>query len=157
MVSLIYHHSLSTSSTESDLAAVTLMSTDVESIESSFFMLLEIWAYAIEVIIGVWLLWMRLGPVAIGPLLIMAVCSYVQTAIGKAMSTRRAVWTAAIQKRVALTTKLLRSMKSVKLTGMVDTSANLVQSERVRELELGKKFRWLIIWMNGVGKLSRQN
>jgi ATP-binding cassette, subfamily C (CFTR/MRP), member 1 len=157
MVSLIYHYSLSTSSAENDLPAVTLMSTDVDNLEANLYLILELWAYIVEVIIGVWLLWKRLGPVAIGPLLIMAVCSYVQTGIGKAMSTRRAVWTEAIQKRVALTSKLLRSMKSVKLTGMVEISAKLVQSERVRELELGKKYRWLVTWMNGVGKLRNGN
>jgi ATP-binding cassette subfamily C (CFTR/MRP) protein 1 len=153
MAGLIYHYTLSTSSGKNDLAAVTLMSTDIDTLENNILLIFEVWAYVVEVTIGVWLLWNRLGPVAIGPLLILGVCSYVQTRIGKAMSTRRAVWTEAIQKRVALTTKLLRSMKSVKLTGMVEISAKLVQSERVRELELGKKYRWLVTWMNGVGEL----
>jgi ATP-binding cassette, subfamily C (CFTR/MRP), member 1 len=155
MVGLIYHYSLSTSSAENDLAAVTLMSTDVDTIAGSFILAFEMWAYTAEVIVGVWLLWRQLGPVAIGPVLIMVICFYAQKEIGNAMSKRRAVWTAAIQKRVALTSNLLRSMKGVKLTGMVETSAALVQTERIKELELGKKYRWLVTWMNGVGKAER--
>jgi ATP-binding cassette subfamily C (CFTR/MRP) protein 1 len=153
MAGLIYRYSLSTNSASKDLAPVTLMSTDVDTLTNNIYLVLEIWGNTFEVVLGVSLLWRQLGPAAIGPLLIMAACSYVQKWVGSQMSIRRVVWTEAIQKRVALTTNLLRSMKSVKLTGMVETSAKLVQSERVRELNLGRSYRWLVTWMNSIGKL----
>jgi ATP-binding cassette subfamily C (CFTR/MRP) protein 1 len=152
MASLIYRYSLTTNSASKDLAPVTLMSTDVDTLTNNIYLVIEILGNTSEVVVGVWLLWRQLGPAAIGPLLIMAVCSYVQKWVGSQMSTRRVVWTEAIQRRVALTSNLLRSMKSVKLTGMVEASAKLVQSERVRELELGKRYRWLVTWMNSIGK-----
>jgi ATP-binding cassette, subfamily C (CFTR/MRP), member 1 len=153
MASLIYHHALSTKDTDNDLEAITLMSNDIDIINGNLEMVMELWAYFIEVVIGVWLLWRRLGWVALLPTLLILACSHWQIVIGKAMSKRRAVWTAAIQKRVGLTSNLLRSMKSIKLSGMVETAAKLVQGERLKELDLGKSYRWMITWMNGFGKI----
>lgn len=47
----------------------------------------------------------------------------------------------------------LRSMKSVKMLGISEQIAFTLQGQRLRELELSKKFRWLIVWVNVVGKL----
>lgn len=44
-------------------------------------------------------------------------------------------------------------MKSIKLSGLVDSMAELLQSERVRELTLAKDFRWLQVVSNTVTNL----
>lgn len=38
------------------------------------------------------------------------------------------------------------------MAGLVDSIGDLLQNERVRELRLAKGFRWLIVWLNVLGK-----
>lgn len=58
-----------------------------------------------------------------------------------------------MQRRVAISSSILRSMKSVKLSGLVDSMAELVQSERVRELRMAKQFRGLSVAVNMTSNL----
>jgi ATP-binding cassette subfamily C (CFTR/MRP) protein 1 len=152
LASLIYRNSMVTNTGDDELAAVTLMSEDIDNIIGNLEPVFDIPASIVEVIVGLWLLWRRLGPVSFAPILLLGTCTYVQKLVGNALNERRAIWTKAIQKRVGLTTNLLRSMKSVKMSGLVHASARLVQAERVRELQLGKSFRWFVVWMNAFGK-----
>ena len=154
LTSLIYQNSLSTKSGDSELSAVTIMSNDIGVILAHIREILNFPAYFVETTVGLWLLWRQLGLVSLAPILLLAVCSYLQTIVGRAMSEQQVAWTKAIQKRVGLTSNLLRSMKSMKMTGLVSVSAKLVQEERVQELKLGKKFSWCITWMNAVCKFS---
>jgi ATP-binding cassette subfamily C (CFTR/MRP) protein 1 len=62
-------------------------------------------------------------------------------------------WVKAVQRRVAISSSILRSMKSVKLSGLVDSMAELVQSERVRELRMAKQFRGLSVAVNMTSNL----
>jgi hypothetical protein len=154
LISLIYQNSLSSKSGDSELSAVTIMSNDIGVIVANTGEIFNIPAHFVETTVGIWLLWRQLGLVSLAPILLLAVCSYLQTIVGKAMSGRQVAWTRAIQKRVGLTSNLLRSMKSVKMTGLVGVSAKLVQEERVHELKLGRKFSWCITWMNAVCRFS---
>jgi hypothetical protein len=43
-------------------------------------------------------------------------------------------------------------MKSVKLSGLSETSAKQVQAERIRELDRAKELRGMIIWQNSLGE-----
>jgi hypothetical protein len=154
LTALIYQNSLSTKSGDSELSAVTIMSNDISVILSNTREIFKIPAYLVETTVGLWLLWRQLGPVSLAPILLLAICSYLQTIVGRTMSERRVAWTKAIQKRVGLTSNLLRSMKSVKMTGLVDVSTKLVQEERIQELKLVRKFSWCIAWLNTVCKFS---
>jgi ATP-binding cassette, subfamily C (CFTR/MRP), member 1 len=58
-----------------------------------------------------------------------------------------------VQRRVGICSSVLRSMKSVKLTGLVVSMSDLVQSERVRELQKAKQFRILTVWVQLVSNL----
>jgi ATP-binding cassette subfamily C (CFTR/MRP) protein 1 len=145
---------MTTKTGDDELAALTLMSEDIDNIIGNFEPIFNIPASIVEAIVGLWLLWRQLGLVSLAPILILGSCTYLQKLVGNAMNERRQVWTKAIQKRVGLTTTLLRSMKSVKMSGLVGVSAKLVQAERVRELQLGKSFRWFIVWMNAFGETS---
>jgi hypothetical protein len=51
-----------------------------------------------------------------------------------------------IQRRVGMTSSMLGSMKSVKMMGLSDVLFESLQSQRVWELGLSKKFRDLNTW-----------
>lgn len=68
MVGLIHGRSLELSDgAHDDSAAITLMSTDVDIICEAVPTIFELWAQAIEVAVGFWLLARQLGWVAIVP------------------------------------------------------------------------------------------
>src|ERR1700753_2479184 len=71
--------------------------------------------------------------------------------ISRFMGPKQGIWVTAVQRRVATTSSFLRSIKAVKMAGLVDSMGKLLQNERVRELELAKGFRWLIVWLNVLG------
>ena len=147
---LIYRKTLSGPSTSVDLKAVTLMSTDVDQTVNTLVALVEMSAHAIEIGVGIWLLWRQLGAVAIAPILVVVTCFLLQGYVASFAGPRQAVWVQAVQRRVGQTSSILRSMKSVKLAGLADSMIELLQSERIRELNLGSKFRWIIIWQNAI-------
>jgi ATP-binding cassette, subfamily C (CFTR/MRP), member 1 len=54
---------------------------------------------------------------------------------------------------VAVASTALGSMKSIKLSGLVDTMSHLLQAERVRELRLARDFRWLTLAVNVISQI----
>jgi ATP-binding cassette subfamily C (CFTR/MRP) protein 1 len=82
LIGLIYSHSLELAdSSHDELAAITLMSTDIDIICNAISTLFEVWAQLIEVSIGFWLLARQLGWVSVVPLLII-VGEYPKYALG---------------------------------------------------------------------------
>jgi ATP-binding cassette subfamily C (CFTR/MRP) protein 1 len=150
--SLIYRHSLSMRSVDSEVPTITLMSNDVDGIIHGLEFIISVPISLAEVVVGIWLLWRQIGPISLGPVLLVVACSFFETRIGMAMGDGMVEWNKSVQKRVGLTSNLLRSMKSVKMSGLVEVSSERVQSARIEELELGKKYSWHITWMNAVGK-----
>ena len=152
MTSLIYRKSLSGSSSPDDLNAVTLMSSDMAATQGILITILEMCARTVEIVVGIWLLWRQLGAVSVAPILVVATCFVLQVFVASFMGPRQASWMEAVQRRVGQTSSILRLMKSVKLAGLSDSMIDLLQSERIRELNIGIRFRWLMVWQNGVGK-----
>lgn len=71
LVSLVYARSLELQSgVHDELAAITLMSSDVDRITMSLAGVNEIWARVIEMAIGMWLLERQLGLVCFAPILV---------------------------------------------------------------------------------------
>lgn len=62
------------------------------------------------------------------------------------------IWVAAVQQRISATASMLGSMKAVKMMGLTDFMANIIQVERIRELDFQRQFRWLTFWINVVGE-----
>ena len=52
-----------------------------------------------------------------------------------------------------ITAKIVGSIKEVKILGMSNTWLNEIQQLRIHELEMSKKFRMLIVYMNVLGQL----
>ncbi|RAK99259.1 P-loop containing nucleoside triphosphate hydrolase protein [Aspergillus ibericus CBS 121593] len=155
-VALIYDHTLvlhDGACTES--AAVTLMSTDIDMIARSLEQASEMWARLVEIAIGIWLLERQLAAVCVAPILVILLCTSAQMYMATFMPARQKVWVGAIQRRVAMISTALRSMKSVKMLGLSETLATTLQGQRERELNLSKDFRWLIVWLNVVASLPQ--
>jgi ATP-binding cassette subfamily C (CFTR/MRP) protein 1 len=47
---------------------------------------------------------------------------------------------------------MLTSMKSLKLMGLANTIQSSIQAQRIREIALSKKFRWMVVALNTIGK-----
>lgn len=65
---------------------------------------------------------------------------------------RQAVWLEAIEKRIAVTSQMLGSIKGVKMCGLTDVLMARIQAMREQELHISGKFRRLLIWNMGLGK-----
>lgn len=61
-------------------------------------------------------------------------------------------WNVAIQARISTTSRILRHIKEVKMLGSIASWINIIQNQRVAELERSKKFRTLIAYMNMLGQ-----
>ena len=79
LVSLIYVKTLEMRAGGLDeSAALTLMSTDIDRLTVSLTNLCEIWAYVIEMAIGLWLLERQIGWICVAPIVLV---------VGKCYST----------------------------------------------------------------------
>ena len=58
---------------------------------------------------------------------------------------RQALWLEAMERRISATTKMLGSMKRIKMCGLADILFDNLHSLRVQELDISKKFRRLLI------------
>jgi ATP-binding cassette subfamily C (CFTR/MRP) protein 1 len=134
-------------------AAVTLMSTDIDRITFSMVSVHEIWAHLIEVAIGIWLLARQLGWVSVIPVIIMLLSSFGTQRVSRNFGNAQKAWTAATQKRIAMTSSLLGSMKSAKIMGLAETMTESIQGQREAEVSLSRKYRWISVLINIIGSI----
>jgi ATP-binding cassette subfamily C (CFTR/MRP) protein 1 len=134
-------------------AAVTLMSTDVDRITFSMVSVHEIWAQLVEVAIGIWLLARQLGWVSVIPVIIMLLSSFGTQRASRNFGNAQKAWTAATQKRIAMTSSLLGSMKSAKIMGLAETMTESIQGQREAEVSLSRKYRWIAVLINVIGSI----
>lgn len=80
------------------------------------------------------------------------VCSRTSTEMGKKMGSKQKIWTGAVQKRVAMTASMLASIKSLKIMGLSEFIQQSIQAQRLQELDLVKKLRWIIVLLNMIGE-----
>ncbi|KAJ5819793.1 hypothetical protein N7474_005384 [Penicillium riverlandense] len=146
LISLIYAKTVDLSITALDESvAVTLMSSDVQSICNGFEEFNNLWAMPIELTIALYLLARQLGIASIAPAALALVSTVAIMSIAKFMGLAQKVWMESIQTRVDVTATMLGSMKSVKMLGFTDWLAGLVQGLRVKELKEAELFRKLLI------------
>jgi ATP-binding cassette subfamily C (CFTR/MRP) protein 1 len=67
---------------------------------------------------------------------------------------RQRVWADATQKRVTLTSSIIREMKLVKTMGLTTRMGDMVQNERFEETKKMEAYTWVIVWMNVIGGFS---
>ncbi|KAF2434238.1 P-loop containing nucleoside triphosphate hydrolase protein [Tothia fuscella] len=145
LVSLIYSKMLSTKSDYKEAQPVTLMTTDLEQTAQGLHHGLEVWPQIAEVGIGTGLLWRQLGPSAVAPVLLVAICTFSQGWFARKIGPKQqAAWVGAVQSRVGTASNILGSIKSIKLTNLTKAMGDLLQRERKHELNLARKFRWIM-------------
>lgn len=128
-----------------DSAALTLMSTDIERIVVGGEHVHELWASALEVAIGLWLLEGQVGAAFVAPIVTILICSILTFGMSRLIGTRQKAWMQAIEHRVGLTASAIANMKLFKMSGMAATVTDRIQKLRIDEIEVGKRFRWLSI------------
>ncbi|TLD19247.1 hypothetical protein PspLS_09793 [Pyricularia sp. CBS 133598] len=147
MVPLIYQKSLqldSTTSTVAPSAALTLMSTDIETIANGIVQLHETWGSLVEIALSMYLIWRQLGaacamPIALS-IAVMVGTGFLAVPTGK----HQASWIQASQNRVEATSKTLGSIKSLRISGLNDMAFSVIAKLRSKELLISKQFRVLL-------------
>ncbi|KAH7350682.1 P-loop containing nucleoside triphosphate hydrolase protein [Rhexocercosporidium sp. MPI-PUGE-AT-0058] len=127
-------------------ASLTHMSSDIDQLAFSLDALCQVWAQVIELTIGLYLLSRNLGWVCAAPIIIVVGSTMGAGQVTKLIGGRQKDWIAAVQSRVGMTSSMLGSMKSIKMMGLTNVLSNTLQSQRVRELDLSKKFRVMGVW-----------
>ena len=144
-MTIIYAKTIELSTTAlNESAAVTLMSTDVQSICDALAQLHEVWASIIEIALGIWLLTREIGLALLGPLGVTIASVFATMAVSSRMGPAQKAWMEGIQSRIDVTSKMLESMKGVKMLGLTPTMSALVRGLRKHEVTLSLKFRKLL-------------
>ncbi len=63
------------------------------------------------------------------------------------MGKAQAKWIQASQERVAKTASTISSIRWIKLSGLTDSAFSIIRLLRIRELELSRRFRVLLMWV----------
>ncbi|KAJ3496793.1 hypothetical protein NLG97_g2397 [Lecanicillium saksenae] len=135
-------------------AAVTLMSTDVSGIEGMFSLLYDIMASLVQLSLGLWSIWLYVGP-ACFLMLIPGICSFIGSRyLGRAMTKARGVWNKEIEGRVAATSNVLAQIKSIKSMGLSKVMLHHLQQKRVVEIEKSMQDRRLRVYYWALAALS---
>ncbi|KAJ5813483.1 ATP-binding cassette transporter [Penicillium pulvis] len=149
LTSLIHHHSLNISATRSeDSEALTLVGSDVDSIESAGEIFHETWAQLLEVIVGTVMLAARVRWLAFLPLVIIIVCSRMSAYVANHLEGKQKNWNVATQKRIATITSALSGIKSLKMLGMEDAIKSQILNLRSQELHISQGLRWILVAYN---------
>src|SRR4051812_32533396 len=91
------------------------MSTDVDRITMTTFMLVHLFPDVVQIAIALYILGTQLGTASIAPVILSAICIAIAAKIGKLVPPRQRRWMSAIQKRVGITSDIIGAMKGVKV------------------------------------------
>ncbi|KAK7744548.1 hypothetical protein SLS53_003433 [Cytospora paraplurivora] len=112
LCSLIYTKTLDLSSTVLEQSvAVSLMSTDTESICQSAATLHELWASPIESAVAIYLLYRQLDLAALAPVVVAIIATIGMLQLARFIGMAKKRWMKGIQTRVHVTASVLASMK----------------------------------------------
>lgn len=131
--------------TGDDSAAVTLMSADMERIDTGLRNLHETWASIVQAALAGWMLYIRIGVPFVVPVGVVVICFIGLGIVINFTGDSQRSWMAGVQKRVGLTATAIASMKNLKISGLSITIGDFVQNLRVRELAAGSRFRKILI------------
>lgn len=150
-ISLIHHHSLDMSATRSEDSVLTLVGSDVDSIESAGEIFHETWAQLLEVIIGTAMLAARVKWFAFLPLIIIFVCSRMSAYVANHLEGKQKDWNFATQKRITTIASALSGIKSLKMLGMENAIQSQISYLRSQELRISEGMRWILVAYNASG------
>lgn len=84
-------------------------------------------------------------------MLIIIVVSQVSARAGRTISGKQKAMTQATQKRIAITSSMLGSVKALKMMGLSDTVESTIQEQRIEEIKAANNLRWMILGFNIAG------
>ncbi|KGO42048.1 ABC transporter, integral membrane type 1 [Penicillium expansum] len=149
LIGLIHHQSLHLTHEKSQgSSALTLITSDIDSIESVGETFHETWARLVEVVTGTALLASHIQWFAFLPLVIIFACSRMSAYVAKHLENRQKSWNEATQSRIAATTSTLEGIKSLKIMGMEDAIRSQILHLRNNEIQISKPFRWILVAYN---------
>ncbi|KAI1132171.1 multidrug resistance-like protein [Nemania abortiva] len=144
LVSAIFSRSTELSTTDIDnSAAVTLMSTDVESINRAWREIHELWANIIQIPLAVWLLSIHIGFASVGPVIVCGIALLASIVSGPRSQKHMMTWTGKVQQRIGITSTMLGHMKSIKMSGMNQNLGSSIAQLRKDEINAAAPFRIL--------------
>ncbi|KAJ5139829.1 P-loop containing nucleoside triphosphate hydrolase protein [Penicillium atrosanguineum] len=142
LVTMIFDKTLRMSTTAiSDATAVTLMSTDIERIGSGLLDIHEVYGNFIEVVIALGLLARLLNVATIASTVVVVLCLIAGIPLALASANAQGTWLEAVEERVAVTSRVLGVMKSIKMTGLTETIANNIRDLRSQEIKASFLYR----------------
>ncbi|GKZ63827.1 hypothetical protein AnigIFM50267_000113 [Aspergillus niger] len=141
--------------TVNNSAALTLMSTDTETICNSLMRLDALFASPIEVSLAIFFLarqvsWACLA--SVGCALAAVSLSYV---VAARSPPRQRIWNQAVQERIATTVSVIGSIRSIKMLGISSFIERRICDLRNFELERARGARMLIMWRNVVANIPQ--
>ncbi|OBT68976.1 hypothetical protein VE03_01419 [Pseudogymnoascus sp. 23342-1-I1] len=137
LVGLIHHRSLNVQLAHgADQSSVSLMSTDVDSIDTIGEMFHETWAQLLEVILGTVMLAEQI------------VCSQMSRYVAKHLQSKQKAWSVATQNRLAIVSDMLAATKCMKMLGLTETWKSYIRVSRKEEIEASKRLRWIMVAYN---------
>ncbi|KAK2590797.1 hypothetical protein QQS21_011518 [Conoideocrella luteorostrata] len=149
LVGLIYSKTLQSRSHLHDRGrAITLMNTDVDSLCGIGRMGHDVWAYLVELCVGMVILASQVGWLFPLPIVIIVFCSRVSKYVATHMHGKQKSWNVATQDRLSLINGFLGSMKTIKLLGVSQGIAKHISCLRNIEIECAKGVRWIMIAYN---------
>ncbi|KAK7978424.1 hypothetical protein PG988_005914 [Apiospora saccharicola] len=142
LIGLIHAKTMVSPSIASDNGeATTLMSTDAESLDGIGEMAHETWAKIVEVLIGIVLLAGQVVWIWPLPLFLIYLCSNVSRFVAKNLQPGQKAWNCATQDRLAATSSMLTSIKTVKMLGMQSSLHKRIETLRSQELSTASRLR----------------
>ncbi|KAJ5748330.1 uncharacterized protein N7511_010026 [Penicillium nucicola] len=142
LVTMIFNKTLRMStSTISDAAAITLMSTDIERIGFGLIDMHETYSNIIEVALALWLLTRLLNIATIASTVVVVACLAAGIPLAVVSGNAQGTWLEAVEERVAVTSKVLGVMKNIKMTGLTETISRNLRDLRAAEIEASFKYR----------------
>ncbi|PYH35599.1 P-loop containing nucleoside triphosphate hydrolase protein [Aspergillus neoniger CBS 115656] len=141
--------------TVNNSAALTLMSTDTESICNNFMRLDALFASPIEVGLAIYFLerqakWACLA--SVGCTLAAVSLSYIVAAHSP---SRQRIWNQAVQKRIAATASVIGSIRGIKMLGISSFVQGRICDLRDAELQRAQGARMLLMWRNVVANIPQ--
>ncbi|GAB1201893.1 hypothetical protein APSETT445_000488 [Aspergillus pseudonomiae] len=108
-------------------------SSDIDSVAEFFRRTIcDTWANALQLGLAIWLLADQIGAICIAPIIV---------TIKGSVSRHQKLWLEASQKRVDFTTKVLESIKSIKMLGLIEGMVHMIEELRTEEIEISKRFQ----------------
>ncbi|KAL1619695.1 hypothetical protein SLS56_010027 [Neofusicoccum ribis] len=145
IVPCIYKKTLRLDLAEANSAdALTLISTDIDTIVQGIVQLHETWGSLVEIGLSVYLIYRQLGAACAMPIAFAIFVMVGTIFLAVPTGAHQASWIQASQERVAATSKTLGSMKWLKISGLNDVAFSIIRKLRARELEISRKFRILL-------------